>query len=69
MVCFTLECESRQEAEEAADTIWNELDITGELSIKPGGEDLWQVEVVSEKNLRRQAIEDLPGRVTEMVRC
>lgn len=47
---------------QAADKLWKERDITGEIGIEPLEDGRWRLDVHSEKTIRESTIDALGGR-------
>lgn len=65
MQAVILEFENEKALNEAVDHLWNKLGTTGELNVKPLGGSAWRLEIVSEKGLRPNTLENVQGRRIE----
>lgn len=58
---FSLVLGSREEANDLVFTLWNKMNIRGEIEVIPL-EDKVKLDVISEKDLTPQQLEKLPGK-------
>ncbi len=61
MHSFAFEFENEADLRETAKKLMDDLDVTGEINIKPLGEGRWRMEVNSERELRESTLEKLKG--------
>lgn len=59
---IVLEYTSLKDAKEDLDKLWGKHKISGELALKPAGEDRWYLEITGEKDLNGSILEKLKGR-------
>lgn len=59
MYSFLLEFDSEQEAQEVARRLWDKLNFSGEMGIKPLGAGRWLLELNSEKEIKEGIINRL----------
>lgn len=62
MQTLTWEFDSQDELRAAAHKLWDEMKVTGEMSIRPIGDGRWRLELHSEKDVRESALEKIPGK-------
>ncbi len=65
MQSVVLEFEDERALDAAITQVWEKLAVTGELLRQRLPEGRFRLEIVSEKNLRRDALEKLGGRLIE----
>lgn len=61
MHSFAFEFENEADVRETAKKLVEDLDVTGEINIKPLGDGRWRMEVSSERELRESTLEKLKG--------
>lgn len=61
MQSFAFEFENEADLREVAKKLVEDLDVTGEINIKPQGDGRWRMEVSSERELRESTLEKLKG--------
>lgn len=61
MQSFAFEFDNESDLRETARKLMEDLDVTGEINIKPLGGGRWRMDVSSERELRESTLEKLKG--------
>lgn len=61
MQSYTFEFENEHDLRETAGKLLDDLDVTGEVNIRPLGDGRWRMEVNSERELREATLSKLKG--------